>query len=357
MHVSEFLESQLSNDNQSNLFKSLRGQSLLITGAAGSIGSKLAELCLEANLAELILLDHSESGLFMLMRRLEFVPGFGSWVKPVIADIRNGNELEIKLGKSNLANIIHTAACKHVPLLEQDPYSALSVNVLGTANLADLALRRNTKHFLMLSTDKANNPCSLMGATKLIAEHALQEKAKIKSRSIFSSLRLPNILGSSGSVFQLFRNQIKRGRNLRLSHSQATRYFVHPDDAAKLILQALCLIKDSGRYLLNFGECIKIKDLAEWFQAQHLMAGGGPVRIDYVGLREGERLHECLVPKNIKLSKSPVERIFKIGDSLSEQVAWPALQRALSSSSEKEMKLLIRRRAAGLSLLDRNALS
>lgn len=270
---------------------SLYGKSVMVTGAAGSIGSELASHMAQFGPRQLILFDFAESQLYFIDQRLKS-EGRSCQVC-VIGDIRDINQLESAVVKYQVETIFHAAAYKHVPLMEDHALHAAVNNVLGTANAVGVAYRLGVKNFTLISTDKAVNPTSVMGATKRAAE--LVVSSYPNDRTIFSSVRFGNVLGSNGSVVPLFQSQIARGGPVTVTHPDVTRYFMTVREAVQLVLQASTMARGGEVFVLDMGQPVRIADLAHNLIR---LAGLTPeidIEITYSGLRPGEKLYEELI--------------------------------------------------------------
>jgi FlaA1/EpsC-like NDP-sugar epimerase len=300
-------------DNQS-ISKQLEGKTVLITGAAGSIGSEIVRQVLEFSPKEIIILDQAETPLHHLSLELEKT-GFISKLHCVIADIRDKEVMKrvFKLYKPQV--VYHAAAYKHVPLMEENPSQAILNNIEGTKNIADLASYYKVKNFVMISTDKAVNPSNVMGASKRIAEKyvqslhlkSLQENGSKGTK--FITTRFGNVLGSNGSVVPLFSSQIAKGGPVTITHKDIIRYFMTIPEACQLVLEAGSMGNGGEIYIFDMGKPVKIFDLA---RKMIKLAGFIPdedIEIKIIGLRPGEKLYEELLNDNSKTLPTHHEKI------------------------------------------------
>ncbi len=286
----------------------LRGRTVLITGAAGSIGSELCRQVLAFQPARLILLDHCENGLFHLKRELDPLSSDAE-VIPLIASITDASRLRSAFREFRPDVILHAAAHKHVPMMEANPGEAIKNNVFGTRTLVDEAVRSRVEAFVMISTDKAVRPTSVMGACKRLAEMYVQAQTQHCSTRMVT-VRFGNVLGSNGSVVPLFQEQIRRGEPVTVTHPEMTRYFMTIPEAAQLVLQAGTLGQGGEIFVLDMGEPVKILDLAY----DMIRLSGQPedeVEIVFTGLRPGEKLFEELYDAQEKQLRTPHPKIFR----------------------------------------------
>ncbi|MCC6370644.1 MAG: polysaccharide biosynthesis protein [Bacteroidia bacterium] len=271
----------------------LKGKCILITGAAGSIGSELARQCCRFNPKKIFLLDQAESPLHEM--ELEFSdmlnkPAF----EVVIADVRNTDRLRNVFATFKPDIVFHAAAYKHVPMMENNPSESILTNILGTKNVADLATEFGAERFVFVSTDKAVNPTNVMGASKRIAEIYIQSLGKI-SNTKFITTRFGNVLGSNGSVIPRFKKQIEQGGPITITHPDITRYFMTIPEASQLVLEAASMGKGGEIFVFDMGESVKIVDLARKMILLLGMKEGKDISIVYTGLRPGEKLYEELL--------------------------------------------------------------
>ena len=274
------------------LVKEFHQKVILITGAAGSIGSEITKQLSTYKYKQLVLIDQAESDLYNLQQALnhEYVEN----VEAIVADVRNKKRMELIVQKYRPSVIFHAAAYKHVPFMENNPNEAVHTNICGTKIMADVALEYGVEKFVMVSTDKAVNPTNIMGATKRISEmyiNCLNEENKTK----FITTRFGNVLGSNGSVIPLFQSQIKKGGPITVTHEDITRYFMTIPEACQLVLEAGCMGDGGEIFVFDMGESIKIFDLA--LNMIHLSGLKFPSDIDVkiTGLRPGEKIYEELL--------------------------------------------------------------
>lgn len=276
----------------------IRGTRILISGAAGSIGSELVRQVIQFEPEQLVLIDQAESPLYELERELKGIKTRTQVVLGV-ADITNKARLASYFERYKPELVYHAAAYKHVPMMEGNPSEAISCNILGTKNMADLAVEYRTRKFVMVSTDKAVNPTNVMGCSKRIAEiyvqslnNSLQEKG---GGTVFVTTRFGNVLGSNGSVIPLFKKQIEMGGPVTVTHPEITRYFMTIPEACQLVIEAGTMGKGGEVFIFDMGKSIRILDLA---RKMIWLSGYQPERdidIVFTGLREGEKLHEELL--------------------------------------------------------------
>ncbi len=285
----------------------LRGERVLVTGAGGSIGSELARQVAEFAPSELILLDHSENGLYYLHNELT-TQRAGLPVHAVIADIQDRQGLEAAFQRFRPTVVLHAAAHKHVPLLEANPREAVLNNIVGTRNLVQLSDRLGVGKFVLISTDKAVNPTSVMGASKRVCEMLLQSRSR-SSATRFVAVRFGNVLGSDGSVIPLFQRQLERGGPLTVTHPEARRYFMTIPEAVRLVLQAGAMGGGGEVFLLEMGEQVRILDLARQVIRLAGLREGDDIEIVFTGLRPGEKLYEELHSLGEKARLTRHERI------------------------------------------------
>ncbi len=295
VNVADLLGREPINLENKNIKSALTGKVVLVTGAAGSIGSEIAKQCLEYNPKYLVLLDQAETPLYELEYRL------GSKnTEVVIGDVANEGRME-KVFKAFSPDVVfHAAAYKHVPLMEDNPYEALNTNVFGTRILANMAVKYSVDKFVFVSTDKAVNPTNIMGASKRMAEIYVQSYNNIlalndDNHTKFITTRFGNVLGSNGSVIPRFREQIEQGGPITVTHPDITRYFMTIPEACQLVLEAGAMGNGGEIYIFDMGESVKIVDLAKKMIKLSGFQVGKDIEIVYTGLRPGEKLTEELL--------------------------------------------------------------
>lgn len=293
IQIEELLEREPISLNIENIKNQLTNKTILVTGAAGSIGSEIVRQIIQFHPKKIILLDQAESPLYDM--EMELKDDFDSLsYEVVIGDIRNTERLE-NVFKTFLPQIVfHAAAYKHVPMMENNPSESILTNVLGTKNCADLAVKYSVEKFVMISTDKAVNPTNVMGASKRIAEIYTQSLGKTVQTK-FITTRFGNVLGSNGSVIPRFRQQIENGGPVTITHPDITRFFMTIPEACQLVLEAGTAGKGGEIFIFDMGESVKIIDLAKKMIKLSGLTLDKDIKITYTGLRPGEKLYEELL--------------------------------------------------------------
>ena len=318
--------------SKAKISKELENQVILVTGAAGSIGSEIARQCLGFKPKRLILLDQAETPLYELENNLKAYEN----VEVVIGNVCNPSRMRRVFDHFKPSYVFHAAAYKHVPLMEDNPYEAINTNVFGTQNIANLAVEYKVKKFVFVSTDKAVNPTNIMGASKRIAEiyvQSLNAKLKLESdvHTKFVTTRFGNVLGSNGSVIPLFKRQIEAGGPVTVTHPQITRFFMTIPEACQLVLEAGVMGSGGEIYIFDMGESVKIVDLARKMIKLSGFEEGKDIEIKFSGLRPGEKLKEELLnerentigthnPK-IMVAKVPEYNYLEVNNIISELYA------------------------------------
>lgn len=279
--------------DEGEIAKYLKDKRVLITGAAGSIGSELCRQAASFSPAEIVLIDHNENNLYFLT--IELKAAFKNLkIKPIVGDINDIGLLKEVFSGGKPHVVFHAAAYKHVPLMEDNPIAAVKNNAMGSRNMIYAAHHYNVERFVLISTDKAVNPINTMGFSKRLSEIFLQAKAK-HSKTKFMAVRFGNVLGSDGSVVPLFKKQIEAGGPITITHPDATRYFMSIKEAVLLVLQAGAIGTGGEIFILDMGEQIKIIDLARDLVALSGLELGKDILVEYIGLRPGEKIREELL--------------------------------------------------------------
>lgn len=289
---------------------SIKGKVVLVTGGGGSIGSELCRQISSYEPKKLIILDEYENNAYAIQQELIRTFGDKLNMEIEIASVRDKSKLDKLFSMRNIDIVFHAAAHKHVPLMENNPEEAIKNNIIGTYNTVLMADKYKVEKFVLISTDKAVNPTNVMGATKRICEMIIQSFDK-RSCTDYVAVRFGNVLGSNGSVIPLFMDQIKIGGPVTVTHEEITRYFMTIPEAVKLVLKAFSIGKGGEIFVLDMGEPVKIKDLAY----QLIMLSGFipdvDIKIEYTGLRPGEKLYEeLIVTKNDGQTSTDIEKIF-----------------------------------------------
>lgn len=273
------------------------GKTILVTGAAGSIGSELCRQLARFGVDHLVMFDNAETPMHNI--RLELEERFPHLkFTPIIGDVRIKARLDYVFQAFKPQIVFHAAAYKHVPLMEENPCEAVLVNVCGTRNVTDMCLKYNIEKMVMISTDKAVNPTNIMGCTKRLAEIYVQslglamEHGEVKGRTRFVTTRFGNVLGSNGSVIPRFREQISKGGPITVTHPEITRFFMTIPEACRLVMEAATMSTGNQIYVFDMGESVKIVNLAKRMVKLAGLTLGKDIQIEYIGLRPGEKLYE-----------------------------------------------------------------
>ena len=342
LSIDDILGRDSIEPNPSLMQKDIKGRVILVTGAGGSIGSELCKQIVSQIPKKLVLIDHSEYALYSISKTLEGLQATVSSKVELIAQIGSVTDkarMKQILAKFHPDTIYHTAAYKHVPIVENNPFEGLKNNLFGSVNIAQLALEFEVKKFVLISTDKAVRPTNIMGASKRLAEMALQALSATKSKTVFAIVRFGNVLDSSGSVVPLFKQQIKAGGPVTVTHKDVTRYFMTISEAASLVIQAGAMTntgpnleRGSPIYLLDMGAPVKIYDLAKrmielsGLRVDSKLADDGDIEIQITGLRSGEKLYEeLLIGDDVTGTLHP-----KIKVANEHFLTWPEFQKEIT---------------------------
>ena len=278
------------------LIRAYAGKRILVTGAAGSIGSEIVRQLRDFRPECLILLDKDENGLYE--KALDLREEFEGRVIEVVADVRDRRRLERVFADFQPEVVLHAAAYKHVPMMEHNPSEAVTNNIFGTRNLVETSVQHSCERFLLISTDKAVNPTSVMGASKRMAEMVMRQAAASDPTTKLCCVRFGNVLGSRASVVPVFQKRIAQGKNIKVTHPEIQRYFMTIPEAVQLVLQAGSLATRGETFILDMGDPVKISDLARDLIEQSGLVLGEDIEIEYTGLRPGEKLFEELLTQS-----------------------------------------------------------
>ena len=296
--IEDLLEREPIKLRKNKISNELKDQVILITGAAGSIGSEIVRQCLSFKPKLVVLVDQGETPLYEIENELS-----AQNIEIIVGDVRNVSRMEKIFEHFKPSYVFHAAAYKHVPLMEDNPYEAINTNVFGTQNIANLSAKYQVKKFVFVSTDKAVNPTNIMGASKRIAEiyvQSLNAKLRLESdhHTMYITTRFGNVLGSNGSVIPLFKKQIEEGGPVTVTHPEITRYFMTIPEACQLVLEAGVMGNGGEIYIFDMGESIKIIDLAHKMINLSGFEVDKDIKITFTGLRPGEKLREELLNDN-----------------------------------------------------------
>lgn len=315
------------------------GKTVLVTGAGGSVGSALVHAIAAQSPKLLILLDHSEQNLY----EIETALSSSSVAPPFLAVLGDAGDRQLLTSlfeENRLSIVYHAAAFKHVPLMEANPFAAIRNNALATWNLARLAAEHGVTQFLLISTDKAANPRSIMGASKRLAELAILRAGSAGANH--RVIRLGNVLGSHGSVVPLFLQQIARGQNLSVTHKDVTRYFLTMDETVNLIFRVASLPAAGGLFLPEMGDPVKIHAIAERLLQLAAPDAHGNLAIEFTSLRPGDKLSEDLLSPSESLERTPLPGIHRISSPfISGSKIEAAFEQLASHTRDRNLSALL----------------
>jgi len=334
LDIYDLLDREPVNPNYIMLAIKVRSKVIVVTGAGGSIGSEICRQIFAIGPSRLLLVEQSEFALYTIHQELKAkLDGRNIDLVPLLASVQDSNRMQEIMSTWNPETVYHAAACKHVPLVEHNPVEGIKNNVFGTLCTAQAAAKNGVSDFVLISTDKAVRPTSLMGASKRLAEMVLQALTTTYRATNFSIVRFGNVLGSSGSVVPMFRRQIRDGGPITLTHPDITRYFMTIPEASQLVIQAGAMAKGGEVFVLNMGQPVKIIDLARrmvelsGLTVKDEKNPNGDIEIVISGLRPGEKLYEeLLIGDNPKPTSH--ERIMKAHE---EFTPWEELESKLNS--------------------------
>lgn len=306
--IEDLLGREVVQHNIIEIKRFIENRKVLITGAAGSIGSELVRQVLKCNPLEITMLDINENDLYFLeLAEKEKYPNIKMNIE--IASIRDKEKINYLLRKYSPEIIFHAAAHKHVPLMERTPEEAIKNNILGTQNVIEASIRNGVEKFILISTDKAVNPTNVMGATKRAAEMLVTEYNKL-NKTKFMAVRFGNVLGSNGSVIPIFKKKIEERKNLTVTHPDIIRYFMTISEASQLVLRAGSLGSGGEVFVLDMGEPVKIMDLAKKMIELSGLELGKDIDIEISELRPGEKLYEELLYDINNCIKTDSQKIY-----------------------------------------------
>ena len=308
IQIEDLLRRGAVNTDTTSVAAIVKGVRVMVTGAGGSIGAELCRQIKEFEPGEMILLGHGENSIFTIARELRALHKPGLTIRAVIADIRDRHRMSHVFRKYRPEVIFHAAAHKHVGLMQSNMMDAVTNNVLGTRTLVDLASRHGVERFIMISSDKAVNPTSVMGVTKRVAELVVCN-ASVGNRCAFITVRFGNVLGSSGSVVPILRQQIAAGGPVTISHPEVKRFFMTIPEAVQLVLQAGAMGEGGEVFVLDMGEQIKVLDIAKDLIRLSGLEEGTDIRIEFTGLLPGEKMYEELFYSEERVERTAHDKI------------------------------------------------
>ena len=307
----DLLGGEIVKADQKNIAKHAKQETILITGAAGSIGSELSRQMVAYGAKKVVFYDWWENGMFELGNQLRDIYGDDPRFEFIIGDIKDRKKLGKVMETFKPTTVFHAAAYKHVPLMELNAAEAIKNNIIGTKTVAELAIRHHVKKFVMVSTDKAVNPTNIMGATKRAAEKIINILSRSQQTTMFCSVRFGNVINSNGSAIPFFQKQIERGGPVTVTHKEMTRFFMTIPEAVHLILQSWVMGENNDLFVLDMGESVKIYDLARTLITLEGYVPDEEIKIKIVGLRPGEKLYEEVLVKEEETVSTPVNKVFR----------------------------------------------
>ena len=306
----DLLGGEILKSDQAEISQYAEGQTVLITGAAGSIGSELSRQIVAHGAKKVVLFDWWENGMFNLRNQL-IADYPESDIVFIIGDVKDRKKLGQIMSLHKPTTVFHAAAYKHVPLMEDNPAEAVKNNIIGTKTVAETSIKYGVKKFILISTDKAVNPTNIMGATKRAAEKIIHILSQSQSGTIFCAVRFGNVINSNGSAIPTFEKQIENGGPVTVTHKDITRFFMTIPEAVHLILQAWVMGQSNDLFVLDMGEPVKIYDLARLLIALHGYTPDEEIKIKIIGLRPGEKLYEEVLVKEEETKSTSVKKIFR----------------------------------------------
>lgn len=330
--------------NQENIYNELTGKVIMITGAAGSIGSEIARQVVSYKPKMVLFVDQAETPMYELELSIrKRIERYHVLTKFIVADVSDEIAMDRIFDEYRPTKVFHAAAYKHVPLMEANPFESVRVNALGTKNMADLSVKYNATKFVMVSTDKAVNPTNIMGATKRIAEMYIQSLSKRTDiKTAFITTRFGNVLGSNGSVIPLFKKQIETGGPVTVTHPEITRYFMTIPEACQLVLEAGSMGNGGEIFIFDMGQSVKIIDVARNMIKLSGLMLGRDIQIEITGLRPGEKLYEELLndSENTLPTYHPKIKIAKVQEYEREYIEYE-FEQLISCCKQGDHLLLV----------------
>lgn len=312
----DLLGGEIITTDKESISSFAKGKTVLITGAAGSIGSELSRQIAAHGAKKVIYYDWWENGMFDLRNHLLEVQPDGDY-EFIIGDIKDRKKLDVIMAQYKPDAIFHAAAYKHVPLMESNPAEAIKNNIFGTKTVAELAIKHEVSKFVLVSTDKAVNPTNIMGATKRAAEKIIHILANSQNKTVFSAVRFGNVINSNGSAIPFFQKQIAKGGPVTVTHKEITRFFMTIPEAVHLILLSWTIGENNDLFVLDMGEPVKIYDLAKTLIALEGYVPDDDIPIKIIGLRPGEKLYEEVLVEEEGSVATSINKVFRTQNYMS----------------------------------------
>ncbi len=316
VRAEDLLGGEILKSDQQGITDFAHGQTIMITGAAGSIGSELSRQIAVHGPKKVIFYDWWENGMFELRNQL-LENHSESMFEFIIGDVKDRKKLNQVMQAFKPTTVFHAAAYKHVPLMEHNASEAIKNNILGTKSVAELAIKHKVEKFILVSTDKAVNPTNIMGATKRAAEKVIHILSQSQSHTMFCAVRFGNVINSNGSAIPIFEKQIEKGGPVTVTHREVTRFFMTIPEAVHLILQSWVMGQNNDLFVLDMGESIKIYDLAKLLIALQGYVPEKDIKIQITGLRPGEKLYEEVLVNEEENKATSVKKVYKTQNYLS----------------------------------------
>ena len=310
VQAEDLLGGEILKSDQQDITNHIMGKVIMITGAAGSIGSELSRQIVAHGAKRVVFYDWWENGMFALQNQLNESYPKGDF-QFVIGDIKDRKKVDVIVGMFKPDTIFHAAAYKHVPLMEHNPSEAIKNNILGTKTVAEIAVKQKVNKFILVSSDKAVNPTNIMGATKRAAEKVIHILSHSQSDTTFCAVRFGNVINSNGSAIPIFQQQIAKGGPVTVTHPEITRFFMTIPEAVHLILQSWAMGKNNDLFVLDMGESVRIYDLARLLISIEGYEPEKDIKIKITGLRPGEKLFEEVLVKEEETKATSIKKVFR----------------------------------------------